>query len=302
MKQPIVKPQMFQLEQDTPNELIERLVHLYMHGYEGIEHTFKSHFIFTFNAFLTVADPAFLTDLDFGVYGFPPSRWQKFVDAYLDQGFFTWLESLQHVPDKTETGYSFKIAGHKHGNCITHISYHKRPYPTITLLSRASTLVPTSVLELTLCGLVAQHIRRTQSVSPVLNWFITQLQFSPLWAFRYLHNYWVPHFEARFGPMKGNLEIDDSRASNTYLKVDGRYHSQFLAGKEVKFGRERSMFSSVAKELPTFTPAELPVRVQHMSGGKVVGSDMIAINESLYRDYMGEAGWDDDAYSESDEE
>lgn len=270
--EPMMLPKRFSLATQGCAELVETLVHQYMVGNPDLIHEKKSHFIFTNNAFFHVEKPE--PDMDFGRFGFQATRWPKFCAAYLDSGYTTWLERITKTPPKTETGYSMRVATHKHGNCVVHISFRRKPEPTLTMLSRASTLVPTSVLELSLAALSAKTIYKTTGVYPSLNWFVTQLQFSPLWGYPYLKRFWVPEYEARYG--KEGLDLFEADAADTYRRVNIRYHRYKDTGTEAKYGRERSMFSLLDKPVTSFYPTSVPV--VNLAKG---------LNEDLMRDYMG---------------
>lgn len=132
--------------------------------------------------------------MDFRVFGYKKTRWGRFGRRYLDQEFFKWLDKLGPGVDTAQSGYMFRSEDdHNHGNCVVGLSFTRfgrNNQPEITVQSRTAYLFPTSILELTLAGMIADYYLEKYRTRPRLRWMVAQLQFSTLWGFPWLSGNW----------------------------------------------------------------------------------------------------------------
>lgn len=161
--------------------------------------------MYYYDLLLSVDKPK--NDLDFGWVYWNAKRWQKFGKEYLsEQSLSDWLSRCVHkengASDQAEIGYQFSRArgskGHNLlGNCITGMTFHRKPTPRITLTSRVTNLLPVGFLELTLANLLAEKLTEELGTQVSLTWYITQLQFSVQWSFPYWYHQWLPYNSKR---------------------------------------------------------------------------------------------------------
>lgn len=120
-----------------------------------------------------------------------PQRWKRFCQLYLPDSFLPWLESFGDVTSKAEIPLSFSDDGsHKIAGCLSFLSFHRYPFPTITLVSRSMRLFPMGVLDINLVALIARYFRERGFILPnqpvALSWFVPQFQLALVHGVSYL--------------------------------------------------------------------------------------------------------------------
>jgi len=155
----------------------------------GFVTSYKSHCIKANGVAIEIDHPS--NTLEFRKFGYMPTRWKVFGRRYLDQAFFPFLDFMGPQVDSAESGYYCKTGrDHKHGNCIFGLSYSWSGFgkatPVLTLMSRTAYLQPTSILELTLAGMICDDHFQRFGVRPKLQWHLACLQFSTQWGYPWL--------------------------------------------------------------------------------------------------------------------
>lgn len=179
------------------SQMIEELTTEYMIGGNGIITDFHFYRAYTKPIVVEVDRPH--PDLNFRYFAQPKTRWIKFCRDYLDEGFIDWYNQCHRVSHSAELGYSFPTkSNHKLGNCAVHISFRISPTPTITLLNRASYIIPTASLELSLVNLLARNFSKVYDFPVRLVWMSAQMQFSAIYGLSYIMSYWLPRHQDLF--------------------------------------------------------------------------------------------------------
>jgi len=177
---------------ETFDEMYPQMCRNFLTGMDGkLIDSFQTHVVKSAGVTIDIEKPT--PTMDLRIFGYKPTRWNRFGRRYLNQEFFSWLDKLGPLVGTAQSGYMFRgDTDHNHGNCIVGLSYTyygRNQVPTITLQSRTAYLFPTSALELTLAGLVADYHLEHYGVRPRLTWQVALLQFSGIWGFPWLsHN------------------------------------------------------------------------------------------------------------------
>lgn len=120
-----------------------------------------------------------------------PRRWKRFCMDYLPPSFESWLDSLADIRTTGEFPLAFQTdMFHVISGCLSYLSFHRHPYPGITLVSRATRLFPEGTLDLALMTLIARTLRQRGIVKPgtpiSLAWFVSHFQVDLGMAISYL--------------------------------------------------------------------------------------------------------------------
>jgi len=126
-------------------------------------------------------------DFDLSHVGFTKTRWARYCHQYLDkEALDVWLENLKYISKRGDNLFRSKDAvrrlrEHAHGSCWLGLSYRNQPR-TLVLYSRVAEFPTRAALELTMCHLVGQEIKkRLGNDEPIrLVWFISSLFLSCL--------------------------------------------------------------------------------------------------------------------------
>ena len=172
-------------------------------------------------------------------------RWKTFGRDYMDQRFWPWYDRIFNKQNMgEESGYSFRVTQkrHEHGNCIWALSYSKVPSPVISLMSRTVYIQPTSILELSVIGLIADRYLEEFGEQLEMRWMISQLQFTPLWAFTWI----MAHFN-RYKEYLGEgvpEKIEGEKRNRTLVNFWRTHHqyNEFLDGWVPPYHRQRRLF------------------------------------------------------------
>lgn len=106
-------------------------------------------------------------------------------------------------------------------------------------------MVPTSILELSVANLVAVSLFEHFKQSVRIRWMASQIQFSPLWGFYYLHHSFTPEEKAEWG---------SGRSVKEYLKLEERF-SRYCEGTFVPpYGREKNLYKRATMKFKHWTP------------------------------------------------
>lgn len=240
---------MFTAEYKTASEMIEQLTTRYMLGDEELMTTKHFDRTYTSPAVIKLTEPK--PDLDFSIFGWKESRWEKFCKAYLAPDFLEWAGKLLDLPVTAEWGYTFKTAGHDNGNCVVYISFRNNPIPTFTVYSRASFFVPTAILEMSLANILVDRVAPFFKNRPQIIWMSAQIQFSPIWAFPYLVNYWMPKYWNWEMAQRENLSIRELK------RQLNRFNEYKESGTLPPYGRQANMYKRTDQDFPPFIPQNI---------------------------------------------
>lgn len=168
--------------------------------------------------------------MDLGSVGYTSARWKQFLNAYVDAvELKEWVHKVVNSSETSEVSFRFKEGGrHKYGGCLIALSFRKYD-ETLTLMSRATQIAPTGALELSLVGLLSDHLRE-HGFKPKFLWWIQQLQFRIDFA--------VPYF-LRSGLVD---EIDPVWSTVKYVRGLGE---KYANGHVYKYTR----YNSLAKQV-----------------------------------------------------
>jgi len=128
--------------------------------------------------------------------GFTKTRWARYVHQYLiKEDLEDWLEGLKFISKRGDNLFRSKDAvrrhrEHAHGSCWLGLSYRNQPR-TLVLYSRVAEFPTRAALELTMCHLVGEEIKkRLGNDEPIhLVWFVSSLFLSCLHMLPWLaHN------------------------------------------------------------------------------------------------------------------
>lgn len=179
------------------SEMVEGMTSKYMLGGDSIVTDFHFYRAYTKPIIIRVAEPT--PDLNFRYVAQPKTRWIKFCRDYLDPSFLDWYQRCFQISHSAELGYSFHTkSNHKLGNCAVHLSFRVAPEPTITLMNRASYIIPTASLELSLVNIVAERLSQHYKTRVRLLWMSAQMQFSAIYGLPYIMSYWLPRHQVEF--------------------------------------------------------------------------------------------------------
>ena len=133
---------------------------------------------------------------DLSHLGFTKTRWARYCHQYLDKDQLNiWLDNLKYISKRGDNLFRSKDAvrrprEHAHGSCWLGVSYRNQPR-TLVLYSRVAEFPTRAALELTMCHLVGEEIKkRLGNDQPIkLVWFISSLFLSCLHMLPWLaHN------------------------------------------------------------------------------------------------------------------
>ncbi len=245
-----------ELKFQTINRMVEDLTSMYMLD-KGIATDYHFYRSYTKPMILYVEQPT--AEVNFKYVAMDHTRWKKFCRSYLGSGFFEWLRKAPNITASAEYGCSFSTKSkHKLGNCIVGISVRIAPEPTITLMSRASYIVPTAFLELALVGMIADRFKQYWGPMKFV-WMSAQMQFSAIYGFPYIQSYWLPRHLSEF--QEHILNEDREPLSPTvkkYLKYLENYNSG--EGKKMSYQRVARVYHKTEALLDgqyeDYTPSE----------------------------------------------
>ena len=170
---------------------------------------------------------------DLSHVGFTKTRWARYVHQYLDkEQLEIWLENLKYISKRGDNLFRSKDAvrrhrEHAHGSCWLGLSYRNQPR-TLVLYSRVAEFPTRAALELTMCHLVGNEIKkRLGNDQPIkLVWFISSLFLSCLHA--------IPWLE-----INGMLESTSRRGDAVGHFV--KHQLDHMAKGNVKYGPTKRM-------------------------------------------------------------
>jgi len=130
---------------------------------------------------------------DLSHVGFTKTRWARYIHQYLDKDQLEiWLDNLKYISKRGDNLFRSKDIvrrprEHHHGSCWLGLSYRNQPR-TLVLYSRVAEFPTRAALELTMCHLVGEEIKkRLGNDEPIrLVWFVSSLFLSCLHAIPYL--------------------------------------------------------------------------------------------------------------------
>ena len=150
--------------------------------------------LLSYNNLLQAESTSFIFDLSH--VGFTKTRWARYVHQYINKEHLEdWLEGLRYISKRGDNLFRSKDAirrprEHAHGSCWLGLSYRNQPR-TLVLYSRVAEFPTRAALELTMCHLVGEEIKKRlgndQSIRLV--WFVSSLFLSCLHMLPWLaHN------------------------------------------------------------------------------------------------------------------
>lgn len=249
---------MFQIDVQNTQELLDTVTSGFFFGTYPPDDT-KADRLYMYDLFITIAEPR--NDLDFGRVYWGAKRWQKFGREYLSatplkEYIRRCVEKDDGASDWAEIGYEFSRAkgsrGHNLlGNCISGMSFHRRPTPRITVTSRVTNFLPVGFLELSLANLLSEEIsQRLGKLVPIV-WYVTQIQFSIQWSFPYWYHTWLPAHKDE----KKYL----TPFAQTWVKRLSKRYKDLVTGKVdgYAYNREENLYKKMSgKSKPYFASLE----------------------------------------------
>lgn len=127
-------------------------------------------------------------EMDLASVGFTKGRWVRFLDQYLSyEAYETWLTRIKSQTKKVENLLPTKeVTEHTWGKCVLGITLSLYPKPLLTLYSRTALLPTTAALELVLCSLCADEIKKIIKEPLSFCWFAGTIQWRLIELIPYL--------------------------------------------------------------------------------------------------------------------
>lgn len=240
-------------------QMIEHMTSEYMLGSDIVTdfHFYRSY---TKPVVIFVEQPE--PDLNFRYFAQTESRWIKFCRNYLDPSFLDWYNGCFDVAHSAELGYSFQTrSNHKLGNCAVHISFRTHPEPTITLMNRASYIIPTASLELSLVNILAKRLSHHYHTHVKFIWMSAQMQFSAIYGLPYIMSYWLPKYREEFETYVREHSSELNPTVKKFLVYLQRFESG--EGKQINYQRVARAYKkaegALSDDYPDFIPQKIYV-------------------------------------------
>jgi hypothetical protein len=244
----------------TTRDLIDSLLFDIFTGRLQPEDT-KADRLYFYDLNLSITNP--INDLDLQLVQWQRKRWRKFGREYMStQSIWDWIDRCtikeKGASDWAEIGYEFSKAkgsrGHNVlGNCISGMSFHRRPYPRVTVTSRVTNFLPVAFLEMSLANLVCQEISQRLDQPVQWQWYITQMQFSIQWSFPYWYHIFLPEYGRQ---VKKNGYNSFTPHIQLWTERLHRRYQDMATGKveSYPYKRETNLYLRTQKEFPSYLP------------------------------------------------
>lgn len=183
---------------ETSSDLVDNLTSIMLMQAAEHDAIVSGRFIYH-NCQFVILKPK--NDMNFREVLWSEHRWKRFLREYLDkESLKAWMKKCKGVAgisDHAEIGYPFSNPktsdGHKNlGSCLWGMSFHAKPFPQLTIMSRVSNLFPVGWLDLSLANLISTNLAVHYEKPVQVVWHVAQLQIDFQWFFSYYQNVWLP--------------------------------------------------------------------------------------------------------------